>query len=50
MTRQEAIKNIIENWRQADNELCCSSEERRASAEDMKQSLLALGVSEEEMK
>jgi len=49
MTRAEAIKNIVDRWRDADSEFCCSRDEFKYSANMLKESLAALAVVDAEM-
>lgn len=49
MSREDAIKQIVSIWLQCDGEFCCSNEEREGSKEELKESLKALGVTEDEI-
>lgn len=49
MNRQVAINTIFDTWWKRDSEFCCSNGERAASRMELKECLLALGITKEEM-
>lgn len=49
MTRQEAIEMIISTWLQRDGEFVCSDTEADESKRELRDALLALGVTDDEM-
>jgi len=49
VTRKEAIANLIVAWSQRDQDFCVGMSESKQSDDKMRESLRAIGVSDEEM-